>query len=94
MGRPKMSIQEVVQKKLPDFADAVAGLSVADLEKRLNTYAKEAERVEEAKEGDEALEKAKEQASEYAAPYRDAKRDIRLKSRYIISLIKEKGGDA
>ena len=94
MGRPKQSIQEKVQKEFPDFADSVNGLSVAELDKRLNTYAKEAERVEEAKENDEALEHAKDSVSELGAPYRDAKKAIRLKSRYLISLIKEKGGEA
>jgi hypothetical protein len=39
------------------------------------------------------LEEAKNQVSELSAPYRDAKKVIRLKTRYIISLIKEKGGD-
>jgi hypothetical protein len=94
MARPKRSIQERVQKELPEFAEVVAGLSVAELEQRLATEAKNSERIEESKENDQALEDAKAQVAELGAPYRDAKKVVRLKSRYLISLIKEKGGDA
>ncbi len=69
----------------------MAALSPGDLIGRLAHYAKEAEAVEDAKEADEELEQAKESAAQLAAPYRDAKKAIRLKSRYIISLLKEKG---
>jgi hypothetical protein len=94
MPKPKKSIQERVQKELPEFVEVVAGLSVAELEQRLATEAKNAERIEEQKENDEGLEEAKAQVAELSAPYRDAKKVVRLKSRYLISLIKEKGGDA
>jgi hypothetical protein len=93
MAKPKKSIQERVQKEIPEFAEVVAGLSVAELEQRLASEAKNAERIEEAKENDQALEEAKNQVAEYSAPYRDAKKVVRLKSRYLISLIKEKGGE-
>lgn len=86
------NIQEKVQKELPDFASEVAALSVEDLNQRLNQCAKDFEANEDAKEADEALEQARLAASELAAPYRDCKKVIRLKSRYIVSLIKEKGG--
>lgn len=92
MGRPKKSLQEKVQEEMPEFANEVAGLSVDQLNVRLANLAKDAEKNEEAQEDDEDLEKARGEAAELSAPYRDAKKAIRLRSRYVISLIKEKGG--
>lgn len=92
MARAKKSLQEKVQEELPEFASEVAGASVQDLNNRLAELAKASEQSEQAKEDDEELIEAQAHASELAAPYRDAKKMIRLKSRYIIATIKEKGG--
>lgn len=92
MAKQKRPNSEVVEKAYPDFVPTVAGLSIDELEKRLVGYAKHAEDVEDAKENDKGLEEAKAQVAEFGAPYRDAKKEIRLKSRYIMNLIKEKGG--
>ncbi len=89
----KKSVQETVQKKYPDFVEVVDGLGVPELEARLLTYAKEREKVEEAKEADEELAKTAELLKELKGPYSDATKAINLKSRYLISLIKEKGGN-
>ena len=94
MARPKKNIKEVVQGKYPEFTDVVDGMGLIELEAMLSKYAKEAEKVSDAMEADEALESAKEEASRLAGPYRDAKKAIRLKSRYLIASIKDKGGDA
>lgn len=93
MSKPKKDVRTKAQKQIPDFVEVVDALGVPELEKRLNTLAKQAEEVESSKENDEGLEEAKQVASELAAPYRDAKKEIRLKTRYIIQLIGEKGGD-
>lgn len=94
MARPKKSVVETVQEKYPEFTPTVDGLSLADLENKLSTYAKEAEKVLEAMEDDEELEQAKASVTELRGPYTDAKKAIRLKMRYIIALIKDKGGEA
>jgi len=83
-----------VQKKFPDFVESVDSLSIAELEARVNVYAKEQEKVRNALEKDTDLKNAKELASELAAPYRETKKAIELKTSYIIALIGEKGGDA
>ena len=92
MAKPKKSIQEKMQKEQPEFVDAVASLSVDQLNATLAKLAKDAEAVEEAKENDEALEDAHKLVSELAGPYRDGKKAVRMRSRYVISLIKDKGG--
>jgi len=92
MAKPKKSIQQKVQEEMPEFASEVAGLSVSDLNNRLAQLAKDSEVNEQAQEDDEGLEKARAEAAEMASPYKDAKKAIRLRSRYVIGLIKEKGG--
>lgn len=89
----KKSLPEQMHENNPEFAAEVAGMSAEQLNARLAQLAKDAEAVSDAKEADEELEKAKALVSELSAPYRDAKKAIRLKSRYVISLIKEKGGE-
>lgn len=94
MAREKKSVVEIVQKQYPEFTPTVDGLSVSELETKLSTYAKEAEKVKTAKEEDEELTQTKALASELAGPYNDATKAIKLKMSYIIALIKDKGGDA
>jgi hypothetical protein len=92
MAKTKKSLEERMKEEQPEFAGEVAGLSVDQLNARLAEQAKAAEWNQQAKEDDEELAEKKEAASEAAAPYRDAAKAIRLKSRYLIKLIKEKGG--
>lgn len=92
MAKAKKSLEEKMKEEQPEFAGEVAGLSVADLNARLAEQAKASEWNQQAKEDDEDLEDKKAAASEAAAPYRDAAKAIRLRSRYLIKLIKEKGG--
>lgn len=91
MARQKKSVQEKVQTEFPEFATEVAGQSSDQLNNRLATLAKYLEESETAMENDTALEDAKANASELAAPYKDVKKAIRLKTKYVISLLNEKG---
>jgi uncharacterized small protein (DUF1192 family) len=87
----KKTLEEKIQKDNPEFAAEVAGLSVDELNKRLALLAKDAEAVSESKEADEELENTRALLTQLTAPYRDAQKSIRLKSRFVISLIKDKG---
>lgn len=93
MARQAKTIQEKVQGEYPEFVESIMGLSVEQLEKRLSDYAKNRDEVEESKKADEELEAAKATVAEMAAPYSDALKAINMKSKYIVSLIKEKGGE-
>jgi hypothetical protein len=88
----KKDIKHEVQKKYPDFAEAVDGLSVTELEIRLSTYAKELVKIKEAKEADEKLAEVLELKAELEGPYKDAKKAVEQKSEYMVALIRDKGG--
>jgi hypothetical protein len=93
MPRGQKSLEEKVQSEFPEFVETVMGLNVQELEKRLSDYAKNRHEVQESKKNDEALKEIASQKSEMEAPYRDALNAIELKSKYIIKLIEEKGGN-
>lgn len=92
--KSKKSLKEKVQEEFPEFAAVADALSVAELESKLAEHAKYAEQNEDAKEADEELKNTQSLAKELGAPYRDAKKAIRMKSRYIIATIRDKGGNA
>lgn len=81
-----------VQKEFPEFTQEVAGLDVQALKNRIATYARELSESEECKENDEALQTAKAELKELGAPYREVKKAVATKTRYLLVLIKEKGG--
>lgn len=89
----KKTINEIVEKEYPEFVEDVVGLTVDALKTRLSTYAIELDRSEQAEEADEALQAAKALVSELSGPYRDIKKALKLKRKYIVKLIGEKGGD-
>lgn len=90
--KPKKSFVEKIQEEMPEFANAVDGSSVEQLEKRLSDIAKAGEALEQKKEDDEELEQAQANASELGAPYRDGKKELRKQTKYIIRAIGDKGG--
>lgn len=92
MARSKKTVQEIVHDEYPEFVETIIRMGVPELDKRLNQYAKEDEEISDSLENNETIKSLKEQVSEATGPFRDAKKANRLKRKYIISLIKEKGG--
>ncbi len=96
MGRPKkeaLTFEAKVQKEMPEFALEVAKLDVQALKNRIATYARELSESEDQKENDDDLKSAILQAKEMGAPYRDVKKAVATKTRYLLGLIKDKGGN-
>lgn len=94
MAKNKKDVKQVVQKEYPEFVDAVQSLTTVELEMKISDYAKHQEEIVTAKENDEELTQISERKSELEAPYRDAKKANNLKMRYLIALLKDKGGNA
>ena len=92
MGRSKKTVQEKVQAEFPEFSAEVEPLGIDELNDKLASLAKGLQESEESKERDEELERTRLLASELSAPYRDVKKAVGLKTKYVISLLKEKGG--
>lgn len=79
------------QKEFPDFIAEVASLSTEELNSRLAQIAKDTEAVYQTRDEDEELVAARENAKLLAAPYRECLQAFRLKSAYMVALIKERG---
>ncbi len=87
----KKDIRIIVKEEFPEFVEEIAAAQSPDLNNRLSELAKNMEAVDEAKDADQALKDAKQQSFDFGAPYRDAKKAIKLKSRYIIAMLKDRG---
>jgi len=81
--------------KLPggkEFKEEVDRLSVPELEKRITSYQKQLDESREHKKNNEALAKVSAEKSTLEGPYKDVEKAVKIKTKYIIELIKEKGG--
>lgn len=88
----KKDIQAIMAEENPELVDECASLSVEQLDARLAQCAKDSQAADELKEADMTYQSMKEALQEMGAPHRDAKKAIKLRSRYLIALIKERGG--
>lgn len=91
MARSKKSVMKQIQENYPEFADEVNGLSAEQLNNKLASLAKGLEESENSKEIDEELQRTRALATELAAPYRDVKKAVNVKTKYVISLLRDKG---
>ena len=89
--KPKKNIEEVMVKENPEFVSEVASLSTEELDARIAQLAKDLEAVDEAKEADEALKDLRDQVSIASAPYNESKKALKLKTKYLIQLMKSRG---
>lgn len=81
--------------KLPggkEFKEEVDALSVKSLEDRITRMQKDLDESREHKEANTALRHAKDEVAEISGPYSDVEKSVKVKTKYIIELIKEKGG--
>lgn len=88
---------ELEQKvyKLPggkEFKEEVDPLSIEVLEARISKMQKGLDESREHKKNNEALKKVSSEKSELEGPYKDVENAVKVKTKYIIELIKEKGG--
>lgn len=88
-----LTFAQKVEKELPEFSAEVAGLDVQAMKNRIAGYAKELEDSETHKEENQDLIDAQAEVSLLTGPYKDVRKAVRMKTRYLLGLIKEKGGN-
>lgn len=79
-----------VQKQYPDFTAEVDNLPVEALKSRIVQLQQALEESEAHKEENESLKSARTEVTELSGPYRDVKKAVKLKTSYLIELLKEK----
>lgn len=89
----KKSLREKVESEHSDWVSTVQGLSVDELDKMILRYAKYREEIKEFREKDEELNKAKELVKELNAPHSENLKFNEQKTKYLILLLGEKGGN-
>jgi hypothetical protein len=93
-ARKPRTLVEKIESEFPDFQSEVVGLDVGKLEKRIADMQKElqdAADFQEEKRGEEIRNLAAE-LKEARGPYNDVKSAVSLKTKYLVTLIREKGG--
>lgn len=92
MAKEKMSLDQKIHKDYPEFAAVIDSMGVDELEERLSAYAKEREKTDEHLKENEDIKAKKAELSELTGPYNDTLKALKLKIKYIIASIKDKGG--
>src|SRR5258708_7792475 len=92
--RSPKSLQEKVDEKYPQYSGEVMGLGVPQLDQRIAELRKtldDAAQFQEEKNG-EAMKSLAAQLKDLRADYGDVKKAVALKTKYLVSLVREKGG--
>jgi tRNA uridine 5-carbamoylmethylation protein Kti12 len=87
----KDKVMKKVEKDYPEFVDAVNSLAGNDLEKRILEYAKQQEQIDEELSNNEIIKTIKDNLKETRSPFVDAKKAVKLKMRYLMALLEERG---
>lgn len=91
MAKKRLTLREKVEAEYKEFVSEVYPLDSAQLNMRLSNLAKGLEEVSEARKNDEELMEHRAAAQQCDAPYRDSLKELKLKTKYIIELMKERG---
>lgn len=83
-------MKDQIRKLYPDFTQEVDNLSSAELEARIVRMQQTLDESEMHREGNDSLKQARATLTELSGPYNDVKKAVKLKTRYIIELLKEK----
>lgn len=86
----KKDIRKLVRKEMPEFVDEVNSLTSENIMARLTALAQNAEDVQQSKEDDTELQDAKNAIQCILEPYRDATKHIKLKTKYLLLLLKDR----
>lgn len=92
--RGPKTLMEKVDEKYPQYSQEVVGLSVPQLDQRIAELQKtldDAAQFQEEKNG-EAMKTLAAQLKDLRADYGDVKKAVALKTKLLVSLVREKGG--
>lgn len=92
--RGPKSLLEKVDDKYPEYANEVAGLNVQQLDQRIAELQKtleDAAKFHEDK-NSEAITGLRAQLKDLNADFGDVKKAVALKTKFLVSLVREKGG--
>jgi hypothetical protein len=81
-----------VEKEHGSWVDTLNGRSVSELETHLVTLAKHRQEILEDLVGRDDIKQLQEELKELKAPFKDAIKANDMKQKYLVELIKEKGG--
>lgn len=88
----KKTLLEQIDNLDSQFAESVLKLNAQELKNRIASLASQLQESETHREENSALQKAKDEVKELSGGYNDVRKAVKLKTKYLISLLQEKGG--
>lgn len=89
----KKGFRELVEEQHADWAIGIQSMSTSELDNMILRYAKYREEIKEFRDKDEELARAKDLVKELNAPHRENLKINELKTKYLIMVLGEKGGN-
>lgn len=89
--KPSKTISQIVEAEYKEFSQEVYNLPPSDLKNRIAALQQSLSESEEHKASNEALNEARDQVSLLSGTYRDVKKAVKLKTKYILELLKSRG---
>lgn len=93
MAKNQKTLLEQIDTLDPQFAETVLGLNAQELKNRIASLASQLQESETHREENAALQQAKDEVKELSGGYNDVRKAVKLKTKYIISLLNEKGSN-
>ena len=93
-AREPQTLLTKIDKQFPTYANEVMGLSIAELDVRISNLQKGIEDAEQFRDeqNGEAIKSLKAQLKDLNADYSEVRKENSLKTKFLISLIRERGG--
>lgn len=91
-SRKPKTLREKIETEFPEFADEAVTLAIPQMEKRISDMQKEFQDSEQHRTENPDLNQAKNEVKELSSSYNEVKKAVSLKTKYLVTLIREKGG--
>jgi hypothetical protein len=90
--KSRKNFKQMVEEEHSSWVDTLLGKSVKEMEDHLVTLAKHRQEIIEDRNNRDDIKQLQEELKELKAPFRDALKANDAKQKYLVELIKEKGG--
>lgn len=90
----KKSLKEKIESDFQDWADMVKAMSISELDSTILRFAKYREEIEESFKNNPKLKEVRDLKSDLEAPFKENLKHNKMKTKYLIMLLNEKGGDS
>ena len=86
------TFREKLDEEFPGFPDEVDAMNIQQLDNKISSLQKGLQDSEQHREQNQDLKDAKQEYDDLAGPYSDVRKAVKKKTKYLVGLVREKGG--